>query len=124
MLCAIAVDLAGFALHHVLGQTTVRVLGIPHAETYAALLPRTMQAMRGRAPEQVAGLAEALGTNSENLRQRIDELGGEQRIGRLGGDRERLDEVLDVAMARPDLEQMTPGKVERSELAGILEAAW
>ncbi len=40
LLCAIAVDRAGFALHHVLGQTAVRVLGIPHAETYAALLPQ------------------------------------------------------------------------------------
>jgi alcohol dehydrogenase class IV len=124
MLCAIAVDRAGFALHHVLGQTTVRVLGVPHAEAYAALLPRTMEAMRSRAPEQVEALAEALGTSSEGLRQRIDELGGGQRLGRLGGDRRRLDEVLDVAMARPELEQMTPGHVERSELAGILEAAW
>jgi alcohol dehydrogenase class IV len=39
LLCAIAVDRAGIALHHVLGQTVVSVLGTPHAETYAALLP-------------------------------------------------------------------------------------
>jgi alcohol dehydrogenase class IV len=124
MLCAIAVDLAGFALHHVLGQTTVRVLGVPHAETYAALLPRTMEAMRARAPEQIEALAEALGTNPDRLAGRIDELGGGRRIGQLGADRERLEEVLDGAMARPELEQMTPGEVKRSELAGILEAAW
>jgi len=35
LVCAIAVDRAGIALHHVLGQTAVRVLGTPHAETYA-----------------------------------------------------------------------------------------
>jgi alcohol dehydrogenase class IV len=124
LLCAIAVDRAGFALHHVLGQTTVRVLGIPHAETYAALLPLTMEAMRDRAPDQFEALASALGTNPEGLRERIDELGGHHRIGELGADRNRIDEVVAGAMARPELAKMTPGKVEGSELAGILQAAW
>ena len=124
MLCAIAVDRAGFALHHVLGQTTVRVLGIPHAETYAALLPRTMEAMRDRAPEQIEALAEALATDPEGLEERIDFLAGERRIGELGADPGRIDEVVEVAMARPELARMTPGEVERSDLAGILQAAW
>ena len=124
MLCAIAVDRAGFALHHVLGQTTVRVLEIPHAETYAALLPRTMEAMRFRAPEQIEALAEALATDPEGLEDRIDFLAGERRIGELGADPGRIDEVVEVAMARPELARMTPGQVERSDLAGILQAAW
>jgi alcohol dehydrogenase class IV len=124
LLCAIAVDRAGFALHHVVGQTAVRVLGIPHAETYAALLPRTTDAMRSRAPEQVEVLAEALGTDPDGIEERIDELGGHRRIGELGADRDRIDEVVEVAMARPELERMTPGEVERSDLAGILAAAW
>jgi maleylacetate reductase len=124
LLCAIAVDRAGIALHHVLGQTTVRVLGTPHAETYAALLPNTMEAMRTRAPEPIEALARALGTDSNGIKERIDELGGHRRIGELGADRGRIDEVVDVAMARPELSQMTPGRVERSQLAGILEDAW
>jgi alcohol dehydrogenase class IV len=124
VLCAIAVDRAAFALHHVLGQSTVRVLAVPHAETYAALLPHTMEAMRERAPEQIEALAEALGTEPDALRERIAELAGNRRIGELGADRDRIDEVIDAAMARPELEQMTPGEVERSHLAGILEAAW
>ena len=124
LLCAIAVDRAGFALHHVLGQTTVRVLGVPHAETYAALLPRTMEEMRDRAPRQFEALARALGTDADGLRERIDELGGRRRIGELGADRDRIDEVVEGAMARPELARMTPGEVERSDLAGILEAAW
>jgi alcohol dehydrogenase class IV len=124
LLCAIAVDQAGFALHHVLGQSTVRVLGVPHADTYAALLPHTMDAMRARAPEEVEALAAALGTDPEGIKERIDQLAGHRRIGELGADRDRIDEVLDVAMARPDLQQMTPGEVSRADLAGILEAAW
>jgi maleylacetate reductase len=124
MLCAIAVDRAGFALHHVIGQSAVRVLGIPHAETYAALLPRTMDAMRARAPEQIEGLARTLGTDPGRISERIDELAGHRRIGQLGADRDRIDEVVEVAMARPDLPRMTPGEVERSDLMAILEAAW
>jgi alcohol dehydrogenase class IV len=124
MLCGIAVDRAGIALHHVLGQTTVRVLGTPHAETYAALLPHTMEAMRGRDPERAEALAEALGTDGAGLEQRIAELAGHRSLGELGADRGRIDEVLDVAMARPELEHMTPGEVSRRDLTAILEAAW
>jgi alcohol dehydrogenase class IV len=124
LLCGIAVDRAGIALHHVLGQTAVRVLGIPHAETYAALLPHTMEAMQGRAPEQAEALAEALGTDPADLRQRIAELAGDRHLGELGADRGRVDEVLDMAMARPELEHMTPGEVRREDLAAVLEAAW
>jgi alcohol dehydrogenase class IV len=124
LLCGIAVDRAGIALHHVLGQTTVRVLGVPHAETYAALLPHTMEAMRQRAPKQGDALASALGTDGAGLRDRIAELAGNRRLGELGADRGRIEEVVDVAMARPELEHMTPGEVTRKDLTAILEAAW
>jgi maleylacetate reductase len=124
MLCAMAVDRAGFALHHVLGQTAVRVLGIPHAEAYAALLPHTMEAMRDRAPEQLDALARALGTEPERISERIAGLGGDRSLGDLGADRAQVDQVLDGAMARPDLARQTPGEVRRSDLAAILDAAW
>jgi alcohol dehydrogenase class IV len=80
--------------------------------------------MRQRAPEQVEALAEVLGTDPDGLRERIDELAGHRRLGEVGADRERIDEVVDVAMARPELQQMTPGEVERADLEGILAAAW
>ena len=41
---------SGYALHHVVCQTLVWVLGTPHAETNATILPLTMEAMRSRAP--------------------------------------------------------------------------
>jgi alcohol dehydrogenase class IV len=124
MLCAIAVDRAGIALHHVLGQTTVRVLGTPHAETYAALLPETIEAMRGRAPEQIEALASALGTDPQGVRARIAELAGHRHLGELGANRNRFKEVVEVAMARPELTRMTPGEVGPEDLAAILQAAW
>jgi alcohol dehydrogenase class IV len=124
LLCGLAVDRAGIALHHVLGQTTVRVLGVPHAEAYAALLPVTMDAMRERAPQQIEALAAALGTDAGAIRGRIAGLGGHRSLGELGADRERIDEVVDQAMQRPELFHMTPGELDRSDLIAILEAAW
>jgi maleylacetate reductase len=124
LLCGLAVDRAGIALHHVIGQSAVRVLGTPHAETYAALLPNTMEAMRDRAPERIDDLARALGTDSVGIRERIADLAGHRRLGELGADRDRFDQLLDVAMARPELGHMTPGEVDRSDLASILDASW
>ena len=40
ILCAYALDSALFGLHHVVCQTLVRELRIPHAETNATMLPR------------------------------------------------------------------------------------
>jgi alcohol dehydrogenase class IV len=124
LLCGIAVDRAGIALHHVLGQTAVRVLGIPHAETYAALLPHTMEEMRRRAPDQAEALAKSLGTGPDGLWERIAELAGDRHLSELGADRSRIDEVVEAAMGRPELEHMTPGEVRREDLVAILEAAW
>ena len=124
LLCGLAVDRAGIALHHVIGQSAVRLFGTPHAETYAALLPNTMEAMRDRAPERIDDLARALGTDSAGIRERIADLAGHRRLGELGADRERFDQLLDVAMARPELGHMTPGEVDRSDLASILDASW
>jgi len=135
LLCGYAIDRAGLALHHVLSQTVVRVCGTPHAETNAALLPLTMEELRRRAPEIGDSLAKALGSakaigsakatgSAEPLGERIDELaGGRRGLRELGADPARIDEVLDVAMARPELEGMTPGEVRRDDLAGILESA-
>jgi alcohol dehydrogenase class IV len=124
LLAGSAVDRAGIALHHVLGQTLVRVLDTPHAETYAALLPETIAAMRDRAPEQIEALAAALGTDPDRIGDRIRELGGDRRLGELGADEDRIEEVVEAAAARPELFRMTPGELDRADLEAILRAAW
>lgn len=125
LLCARAVDRAGIALHHVLGQTTVRVCGVPHAETYAALLPLTMGEMKDRAPETAADLAGAIGTKPTEIEERIRELaGGKRRLGELGAQRDCLDRTVEAAMSRPELQHMTPGEVGAGDLERILEQAW
>jgi alcohol dehydrogenase class IV len=123
ILCGYAIDSALFAIHHVICQTLVRVCGSPHADTNAAVLPHVLDAMRGRAPQQIADLAEALGSTPEALVDRVNELGRPQGLGAAGADDTKLDEALDAIEARPEL-QFTPEPPDRDELRRIIEAAW
>ncbi|HEX6116510.1 MAG TPA: iron-containing alcohol dehydrogenase [Solirubrobacterales bacterium] len=124
LLCAFALDSALFALHHVICQTLVRVLEIPHAETNATILPRVLEAMRGRAPAEIAALAASLGTDPAGIGPRVDGLGGgRRRLADLGADSGRLEDALDAIQERGEL-KMTPDSPDRDELRRILEAAW
>jgi len=124
ILCAYALDSALFGLHHVLCQTLVRLCGMPHAETNATMLPGTMDAMRDRAPEEIARLADALGTGPEGIAERVVALGGGPRtLSELGAEPDRLDAVVEEAAARPEL-QLTPNPPTEPELRALLESAW
>ncbi len=125
MLGAHAISSTGLALHHAVCQTIVRILGLPHAEVNATMLPHTMEAMRSRAPEQISKLAAALGTTPEKIGPRISELGGgPRRLAELGADSGKLDQVLDAIAERGDVAAMTPDPPDREQLRAILQAAW
>jgi alcohol dehydrogenase class IV len=124
ILCAYAIDSALFAIHHVVCQTLVRTLRIPHAETNATMLPHTMAAMVPRAGKQMTALARALGVKQGELAKRITELGGgRRRLSALGADRDAIGEALKSILARPELE-MTPDPPDEAELRALIEAAW
>lgn len=120
LLCGYAVDSAGYAVHHVLCQTTVRVAGTGHAQTNAAMLPQTIRLMQGRAPEALAALADALGTSPEQLADRVDELGGHARVVIEPGVRET---IVDRAEARAELADTPGGPVTREQLLAMLAGA-
>jgi maleylacetate reductase len=123
-LCAYALDSAGFALHHVVCQTLVRTLAIPHAETNATMLPHTMEAMRPRASRQMTALARALGTKQDGLAERIVQLGGGPRgLADLGGDRDRIEDAVKGILVRPELE-LTPDPPRAGEVRELIESAW
>jgi alcohol dehydrogenase class IV len=124
LLCGYAVDSAGYALVHVICQTLVRVTGTPHAETYAATLPRAMDAMRERAPEQVGSFARALGVEADEIRSRIEALGGgARRLRDLGGNPDRLEAACHAMLQREELAN-TPDPPGPEELRRLLEDAW
>ncbi|MGI9020640.1 MAG: iron-containing alcohol dehydrogenase [Solirubrobacterales bacterium] len=123
LFCAHAIDGAGLSLHHALCQELVRGLGIPHAETNAAMLPHTMAAMREREPGAIEALAEGLGTDLGGLEDRLTELGGgPRRLADLDPDRSGLDGVLDSVHARIEGAMRDP--LSREALADLVQAAW
>ncbi|MEA2375747.1 MAG: maleylacetate reductase, partial [Thermoleophilaceae bacterium] len=128
VLAGYAVGAAGFALHHLLGQTLVRVTGAPHARAYAVLLPHTLRAMVPRAPEALAKLAQALGAEprAEAAPERVAQLAahaGVTRLSQIGVEAGDLDQVVEQALARPDLRN-TPSPPDAGELRALLERAF
>jgi len=124
ILCAYALDSALFALHHVVCQTLVRELRIPHAETNAAMLPRVLEAMRPRAGKQVSALARALGSKQAEIGGRVEDLaGGRWRLSQLGADREARDKAVKGILARPEL-AMTPDPPDEAEVRELIASAW
>jgi alcohol dehydrogenase class IV len=121
ILCAYALDSTGFALHHVVCQTLVRMVGTPHADTNATMRPRTMDAMRGRAPEEIASLAHALGAEPDEIRSRIESLGGgPRRLGDVGGNPDRVEAACQAMLERPELAN-TPDPPGLAELRRLVE---
>lgn len=124
LLCAYALDETGYALHHVVCQTLVRMLGTPHAETNATMLPRTMDMMRGRAPDEIAALAGALGGEPADIARRIETLGGgPRRLRDLDADTDRLEPARHAILQRSELAN-TPDPPGDEELRRLLEDAW
>ncbi|HYU60018.1 MAG TPA: iron-containing alcohol dehydrogenase [Solirubrobacterales bacterium] len=123
ILCAYALDSALFSLHHVVCQTLVRVCGTPHAETNATMLPRTMEAMRERAPDAIDELAAAIGTDAERIGARIEQLGGgPRRLADLELDPGCLDDALEAILKRPELGWIADPP-DRTQLEALIEAA-
>lgn len=124
LLCGYAIDSAGFALHHLVCQTLVRVCETPHAETNAAILPHSVAFLAPRAPEPYERLAVALGTERSGLRERIEDLGQPRPLGEVGGDESKLDEALDAMLQRPELERVPGDPVTREQLEALARGAW
>jgi alcohol dehydrogenase class IV len=124
ILCGYAIDSAGLGLHHVICQTLVRVCGTPHAETNAAVLPHALAFLAERAPEAYGRLAEALGTEIDGLRGRVEELGRPEPLGQLGGNESNLDEALDAMLQRSELARVPGPPLTRADLEQLVCQAW
>ncbi len=124
ILCGYAIDSGMFGVHHVVCQTLVRICGSPHAGTNAAILPRSLALLAGRAPDRMRDLAAAIETDLEDVEARVLQLGGDPPgLGALGADRARLDQALDSILARPEL-AFVPDPPGREELEQLIESAW
>jgi alcohol dehydrogenase class IV len=88
------------------------------------MLPRTMEAMRDRAPDAIGALARALGVEPGEIGPRIEALGGgPRRLRDLGGNAERLESARHAMLQRAELAN-TPSPPGPEELRRLLEDAW
>jgi maleylacetate reductase len=123
-----ASGLAGFALHHAVCQTIVRVAGTPHAQTNAVMLPHIVRLMEIRAPRALRLVAEELDAGEGTARDaapRVAALAarsGVARLSELAFPADAVDPVVAAALEHPALGN-TPGQVSEAELRAVLEAA-
>jgi alcohol dehydrogenase class IV len=120
LLAGYASGQTGYAVHHVVCQTIVRVGGTPHAETNATMLPHTLRLMRGRAPDEIARVEEALG--GPDGAARLASRAGVSGLRALGFDPARADDVVAAVMPRPELAN-TPDPPDESQLREFVGGA-
>jgi maleylacetate reductase len=129
LLAGWAAGSAGYAFIHVLCQTTVRVAGTPHAQTYAVMLPHGLRLLEPRLPDLLTRVAAALGAEDptpELAAARAAHLGAQAhvvRLSALGVEEDQLDEIVAQASGRAEL-QNTPDPPEPDELRALLGAAF
>jgi maleylacetate reductase len=125
LLCGYAIDSGMFGLHHVVCQTLARVCLSPHAETNAAILPRSLALLVARAPDRFADLAAAIETDPEDVEARALQLGGNPAgLGAIGAERSKLDQALDSMIVRPELAFVPGPPLSKGDLAELVESAW
>lgn len=120
-----AVGATGYAVHHVLCQTIVRVCEVAHAPTYGVMLPFTLEFLKIRDAIAWEMVAEASGFNepSTEIARICAGAGLPTSLSALGVAPERVDTIVAEAESRPEL-ALTPGGVNTDELRALVEAAF
>jgi alcohol dehydrogenase class IV len=117
-----AFGLVGVGVHHVVCQTLVQRLGIPHAATNAIVLPHSFALMAMRAPASIGALDRAFGRAAGTRIRAVGMRAGPMRLRELGHGLDEYRALVPVMLARPELSR-TPG-VSESDLVSLVEAAW
>ncbi|MFL5824491.1 MAG: iron-containing alcohol dehydrogenase [Solirubrobacteraceae bacterium] len=124
LLAGYVIGSTGYGLHHVMSQTLVRFAGIGHGEANSIMLPHSARALGRRfSGGFLESMEQALGATPAALAERLRDLGGVSSLSQAGVARSALDECVEGAAARPEL-QMTPPPADASELRELYEAAY
>lgn len=120
LLAGYASGQTGYAVHHVVCQTIVRVGATLHAQTNATMLPHSVRLMRGRAPMQIEMVERALGgpEGADRLARRA----GVSGLRALGFDAALTGDVVAAVLPRPELAN-TPDPPDEAELRAFVEGA-
>jgi len=116
ILAGYAVGCAGFAVHHAVCQTTVRLLATPHAQTNAVMLPHSVAFVAGRHAEALQGV------DAERIAA-VAARAGVTRLGELGVTDDRVDAIAEAVMQHPALGNTPGGAPTWPEIAALLRHA-
>jgi alcohol dehydrogenase class IV len=127
LLAGYASGISGFAIHHAVCQTIVRMCGTPHAQTNAIMLPHFVRIMELRAREEIERLGAALGTDERRgaAAEAVERLARRAEAGRLsyyGVGKDDLPGIVAALDGHPALRN-TPDPPSEGELLGVLERA-
>lgn len=119
-----AVGATGYALHHVICQTIVRLGEVPHAPTYGVMLPYTLEFYKVRDDLTWSLVSEELGTPDPSLMiaKVCAAAGNPTTLTNLGVAPERIDAIIAAAAERAELRR-TPGGVTEEDIRSLIESA-
>ena len=116
ILAGYAVGCAGFAVHHAVCQTTVRLLRTPHAQTNAVMLPHSAAFVAERDPAALKGV-------EPTALARLAARAGVTKLGDLGVSEDRLDELVDAILQHPAIGNTPGGRPSAPDLRTLLAGA-
>lgn len=119
-----AVGASGYALHHVICQTIVRMAKVPHAPTYGVMLPYTLEFYKVRDALTWQLIADAMGTPdpSVELAKACAAAGNPTSLMDLGVVPERVEAIIAAASERSEL-RLTPGGANANDIRTLVESA-
>jgi maleylacetate reductase len=121
---ALALESSGLALGHAMAQALGGRYGLPQGSMNAVCLPAALRFNTEVAPEAVARLGEALGTDDPPARvEELARLGGFERLRDFGIPEEDLSEVAEAIVRRKGALD-NPRPATAAEVAELLRSIW
>lgn len=119
-----AVGASGYALHHVICQTIVRMAEVPHAPTYGVMLPYTLELYKVRDALTWQLIADAMGTADPSLEiaKACAAVGNPTTLADLGVNPDRVEAIIAAASERSEL-RLTPGGANANDIRTLIESA-
>ena len=119
-----AVGATGYALHHVICQTIVRVGDVAHAPTYGVMLPYTLEFYKVRDDLTWQLISDEMGTKdpSMTIARTCAAAGNPTTLTELGVAEERIEPIIAAASERPEL-RLVPGGANADDIRSLIESA-
>lgn len=122
-LAGVVLGSVGMALHHKLCHTLGGTFNLPHAETHTIVLPQATAYNAKAAPEAMARIARALGSDSaaSGLFDLAASLGAKTALRDIGMPEDGLDRAADLAVQNP---YYNPRPIDREGIRALLGDAF